>query len=59
MAYDFSVEWQCLSKRTVGLFITDQTPHPYPTRSLPAQFATIFFFTGELTQNLKQNFSLF
>jgi hypothetical protein len=38
MASDFSVAWQCLSKRTIGFFITDQTPRPYPTRSLPAQF---------------------
>jgi hypothetical protein len=28
MASDFSVEWQCLSKRTTGFFVTDQTPHP-------------------------------
>jgi hypothetical protein len=26
MASDFSVAWQCLTKRTVGFFITDQTP---------------------------------
>jgi hypothetical protein len=37
MASDFSVAWQCLSKRTIGFFVTDQTPRPYPTRSLPAQ----------------------
>jgi hypothetical protein len=37
MASDFSAAWQCLSKRTI-FFVTDQTPRPYPTRSLPAQF---------------------
>jgi hypothetical protein len=37
MASDFSAAWQCLSKRTIGFFVTDQTPRPYPTRSLPAQ----------------------
>jgi hypothetical protein len=37
LASDFSAAWQCLSKRTIGFFITDQTPCPYPTRSLPAQ----------------------
>jgi hypothetical protein len=26
MASDFSVAWQCLSKRTIGFFVTDQTP---------------------------------
>jgi hypothetical protein len=38
MASDFSVAWQCLSKRTIVFFVTDQTPRPYPTRSLPAKF---------------------
>jgi hypothetical protein len=28
MASDFSVAWQCLSKRTIGFFVTDQTPSP-------------------------------
>jgi hypothetical protein len=29
MASDFSVAWQCLSKRTIGFFfVTDQTPRP-------------------------------
>jgi hypothetical protein len=28
MASDFSVAWQCLSKRTIVFFITDQTPCP-------------------------------
>jgi hypothetical protein len=28
MASDFSVAWQCLSKRTVGFLVTDQTPRP-------------------------------
>jgi hypothetical protein len=37
MAYDFSVPWHCLSKRTIVFFVTDQTPRPYLTRSLPAQ----------------------
>jgi hypothetical protein len=37
MASDFSVAWQCLSKRIIGFFVTDQTPCPYLTRSLPAQ----------------------
>jgi hypothetical protein len=37
MASDFSAAWQCLSKRTIGFFVTDQTPCPYPTRSLPTQ----------------------
>jgi hypothetical protein len=26
MASDFSVAWQCLSKRTIVFFVTDQTP---------------------------------
>jgi hypothetical protein len=37
MASDFSVAWQCLSKRTIVFFIAEQTPCPYPTRSHPAQ----------------------
>jgi hypothetical protein len=37
MASDFSAAWQCVSKRTIGFFVTDQTPSPYPTTSLPAQ----------------------
>jgi hypothetical protein len=28
MASDFSVAWQCLSKRTIVFFVTDQTPRP-------------------------------
>jgi hypothetical protein len=28
MASDFSVAWQRLSKRTIGFFVTDQTPRP-------------------------------
>jgi hypothetical protein len=28
MASDFSAAWQCLSKRTIGFFVTDQTPRP-------------------------------
>jgi hypothetical protein len=30
MASDFSAAWQCLSKRTIGFFVTDQTPRPGP-----------------------------
>jgi hypothetical protein len=26
MASDFSATWQCLSKRTIVFFVTDQTP---------------------------------
>jgi hypothetical protein len=26
MASDFSAAWQCLSKRTIVFFVTDQTP---------------------------------
>jgi hypothetical protein len=26
MTSDFSDAWQCLSKRTIGYFVTDQTP---------------------------------
>jgi hypothetical protein len=37
MASVFSVAWQCLSKRTIVVFVTDQTLCPYPTGSLPAQ----------------------
>jgi hypothetical protein len=44
MASDFSAAWQCLSKRTIVFFITDQTPRPYPTRSLPAQLYRGFAF---------------
>jgi hypothetical protein len=40
MTSDFSVAWQCLSKRTIGFFVMDQTPPPYPTRSLPTQLDT-------------------
>jgi hypothetical protein len=40
MAPDFSVTWQCLSKRTIGFFVTDQTLRPYPTRSLPPSLDT-------------------
>jgi Fe-S-cluster containining protein len=29
MASDFSVPWQCLLKRTIGFFVTDQTPCPF------------------------------
>jgi hypothetical protein len=25
MTFDFSVAWQCLSKRTIVFFVTDQT----------------------------------
>jgi hypothetical protein len=28
MASDFSVTWQCPSKRTISFFVTDQTTHP-------------------------------
>jgi hypothetical protein len=40
MASDFLVAWQCLSKRTIVFFVMDETPRPYPTRSLPAQLRT-------------------
>jgi hypothetical protein len=30
MASDFSAAWQCLSKRTIVFFVTDQTPCPLP-----------------------------
>jgi hypothetical protein len=29
MASDFSAAWQCLSKRTIVFFVTDQTPRPH------------------------------
>jgi hypothetical protein len=33
MASDFSVAWQCLSKRTIVFFVTDQTPRAAATIS--------------------------
>jgi hypothetical protein len=41
MATDFSVTWQFLSKITF-FSIMDQTPCPYPTRSLPAYYMYTF-----------------
>jgi hypothetical protein len=45
MDSDFSVTWQWFSKRATVFLITDQTPRPYPTRSLPAQFWNQFYDT--------------
>jgi hypothetical protein len=42
-AFDFSVTWQCLSKKTI-VFVRDQTPCPYLTRSLPAQLRWHYFY---------------
>jgi hypothetical protein len=38
MASDFLNCVAVFSKRTIVFFVTDQTPCPYPTRSLPVQF---------------------
>jgi hypothetical protein len=34
----FQSNGKYLSKRTIGFFVMDQTPCPYPTRSLPTLF---------------------
>jgi hypothetical protein len=39
MASDFSVAWQCLSKRTFIFFVMDQTPRPHcPISSLTCMY---------------------
>jgi hypothetical protein len=51
MASDFSVTWQCLSKRTIVFFITDQTPRPswdtYWGLMLWSQFSEILPIFGK------------
>jgi hypothetical protein len=52
MASDFSVAWQFLSKR---FFVTDQTPRPYPTRTLPAQFNLVIVNFEQFIENYRRS----
>jgi hypothetical protein len=38
IASEFTVTWQYSQREQLLFFVTDQTTHPYPTKSLPAQF---------------------
>jgi hypothetical protein len=53
MASDFSVAWQCLSKRTIGIFVTDQTPRPNKMAIFPKSNST----KAMICLNVGQKFS--